>query len=747
MIRSSLVLFIVLAALTLVWAGTAPSAPGAEPVVQPTTIPGHFNLTPQPLPAIESVVAAPASDRPVYGLYLWPGEYKQLRKQIKEVGWRQIKLGGPLDDATMRMLVEDDIEILRETTDGLAFDSALKPLKTRPAFASDEAFIEAYLRLLDELLTRYGPGGSFFKENPDMPARPIHVVEVFSEPNFFYMIPDSADWAKDEAAREALYAKILPVAYETIKKKWPTVQVLGFGAGGAGAGDMRFIAHVLGLNKAAAKSMDVLSTHPYVEPVPPETDRVHFWGSYSVAKSLATIRKTLGQHEVGNLPIWYTECGWQISHADGGFFSDRPGEARVRVTPQLQAAYVCRMYALALRLGVPRVHIMFATDTDNFNGGFFLRDGTWRDSARAVQNMIRLMPMPKIVGAGHDGEDGWYAWNFLPDAKAKTPGQPVTMAFAVAGPRKVEVPWPTGSATVVDMLGATRQITASPAKDGKFSLSVEIGPCPIYLVQATPSASVVETGRELPVSATTAPATTAAASNSPAQSGEAPAAVEDAIKEAVKLPPGSGQFFKAAEAALADWVKKSPAEAFEWADKQAAADKRRHYLPLVAMRLWVRQDVPGAVGYVTKLPGNHGLGELASSWAGQDPAAATAWAVKLPREKWPVVIPAVGEAWAGRDPKAAGAWILTLPAEQGCYTYVITAHTWAWSDTAAVAAWVAKLPDCDARADAAAAVVNVWKRKSPGDTEKIKEWVKGFPMPEAKKEQILKQFEKAAEKK
>jgi len=33
------------------------------------------------------------------------------------------------------------------------------------------------------------------------------------------------------------------------------------------------------------------------------------------------------------------------------------------------------------------------------------------------------------------------------------------------------------------MLGATRKVTASPAAGGKFTLSVEIGPCPVYLVQ------------------------------------------------------------------------------------------------------------------------------------------------------------------------------------------------------------------------------------------------------------------------
>jgi len=254
-----------------------------------------------------------------------------------------------------------------------------------------------------------------------------------------------------------------------------------------------------------------------------------------------------------------------------------------------------------------------------------------------------------------------------------------------------------------------------------------------------------ETGRDPSGAATTAPATTAAASQP--QSGAAPAGVEEAIREAAKLPPGSRQLLKAFEDALAEWVKKSPAEAFEWAGKQEKVDRGRHYVPLVAMRLWVRNDVQGALAYVEKAPGNRGLGEFASCWAGQDGPAASAWAAKQPKERWPAVINAVGEAWAGHDPKATAGWILTLPPEQGCYGYYMTASMWTWSDQASAAAWVAKLPEGKPRDDAAGVVAINWRRKSPKDAEKIKEWVKGFPMAEAKREQILQQLEKLGEKK
>lgn len=307
-------------------------------------------------------------------------------------------------------------------------------------------------------------------------------VEICNEPNFQYLIPDREPRAVVERERETLYAKLLPAAHAAIKAKWPGVRVVGFSGGGASAGDLRFFANLWKLDGARlAKSCDIASTHPYVDPAPPEADAVRGWGSYSIAKSLATIRKTIGPDAP---PFWYTEVGWPVSRADGGHFPTKAGEAMV--DPRLQAAYVCRMYALALRLGVGRVHVMFATDTDNFNAGFFRRDKSWRPSAQAVQTMIRVMPFPKLAGTIHDGQDGWYAWTFR-DARSPEPAAPpVTMAFAVAGPRHVELPWAHPGATLIDMLGVARQVAAKPAGDGTWTLPVDIGPYPVYLVPPSP---------------------------------------------------------------------------------------------------------------------------------------------------------------------------------------------------------------------------------------------------------------------
>ena len=453
-------------------------AEGAMPVVQPKDIPGKFTLTPQPFPPLADIIAAAVPDRPVYGLYIWAEEYRTLREEIRKIGWKQIRVGGPWDDATMRMVVEDDVEAM------LVFGE-----KSRTNFKSDEEFLAACVRSIEKLLNRYGPGGSFFKDNPGLPVRPITALEIWNEPNFQYMIPDRQPQAEVEKEREALYAKLLPAAAKTIKTKWPEVRVVGFGAGGASAGDLRFIKNVIKKDpKLISKSFDILSTHPYVCPVPPETDAVQPWGSFSVSKSLAIIRTTLGSSAI---PVWYTELGWDVSHADGGYYktNDSP-----RTDPKLQAAYICRMYSLALRLGVGRVHVMHAFDTDNCNFGFFMHNKTWgsllpgeqswRPSSHAVRNMIKLMPFPKLARAVNDGKDDWYAWTFNPDARSKAALAPVTMVYCVSGPKKVEIDWNAPAATLVDMLGTATKINAKPEGEGKWKLPVEIGPCPVYLTAA-----------------------------------------------------------------------------------------------------------------------------------------------------------------------------------------------------------------------------------------------------------------------
>jgi hypothetical protein len=166
--------------------------------------------------------------------------------------------------------------------------------------------------------------------------------------------------------------------------------------------------------------------------------------------------------------------GWPITKEEGGTYDTNPDRD---ITQRLQAAYVCRQYAFSMRLGVERVHIMYITDADNFNGAFFNSDRTYRESAYAVKNMISLMPHPKLMGALSDGAQGYYAYQFDPNVQVDFT-VPVIMAWNVAGPKNVELSVADGNYRVYDMLGDTSTVIAAGGK-----LAVEAGPCPIYVIK------------------------------------------------------------------------------------------------------------------------------------------------------------------------------------------------------------------------------------------------------------------------
>ena len=282
-------------------------------LTQPTEVPGSWKLLEQDKPDLDKIVAAPATRRPVYGLYCWAGEYIQYHDFIRKVGFTNMRLSGPMNDACMKLYVADDVEVMATLTARVhqSFTGKQRDWRNRMDYDSDEAFIADYLKGVDLFLTRWGPGGTFFDDHPDLPQRPIRYVEIWNEPNFWYLdarkwepAANEAERLATEARREKLYAKLLPATHAHIKKEWPKVQVVGFAAGGASHADVRFIENVHANNPAVAGSYDILSTHPYMRPVPPEAHFIKPWGRYSMANSLAEIRQTMRKHQVADRPIW-----------------------------------------------------------------------------------------------------------------------------------------------------------------------------------------------------------------------------------------------------------------------------------------------------------------------------------------------------------------------------------------------------------------------------------------------------------
>lgn len=425
----------------------------------------------QPLPPIGSIVARPQADRPVYGVYAWCSEYVLAREEIKKMGVRSIRLAGPWEEAdtAMRAAAEDGVEVLYTIQGGRT--PAEHRRNNRAAFASDEEFIGRVAENVSQFVKRYGPAGSFTRETGL--KSPLRVVEIWNEPNFQYMIPDRAPRTEVEAERTALYPKLLKAAYAAAKKADPEVVVAGFAAGGADAGDQRFIKAIHEQDPGISASYDILTTHPYLQGAPPEASKIRRWGSYSIAEGLAPIRGYIGSPAK---PVWYSEIGWEIAQKHGGLYPVPDGNADGVVPPDLHAAYIVRMYLWAMRLGVERVFIMHLHDTDGYNGGLIVRKtNQWRPAAYAIKNLTEQLPNPKMVEARLEGEGGTYAYVFQSDGSDPAKGK-VIVAWNVPGPKRVEFAVEGTGATLFDMVGNRK---AAELKAGK--LQVEVGPYPLFI--------------------------------------------------------------------------------------------------------------------------------------------------------------------------------------------------------------------------------------------------------------------------
>ncbi|MDD6981066.1 MAG: hypothetical protein PUJ21_04910 [Clostridia bacterium] len=407
----------------------------------------------QPLPPLQEILKRPRAERPIYGIYSWFIDYPTYGKAIREIGFPNIRSGGPFTDEEFSMMIKDGLDI--QLTIGQALSK----------FENEDAFIQGNIDRALELLRRYGPGGAFFKEHPELPYHPIEHLEIYNEPNFQYMVPNDTD-IKEKAR---LYTRLQTAVYPAVKAEFPTVKILGFGAGGASAADVGFIDLCCKLDPAIYDTMDILSTHPYIDPISPFLWKS--WLKFSVASGLQNIKAILARGGKEDMPIWYTELGWFIRPDAGGFY-DACHDALDQVE---HAAFNVQMYALGMRLGVERIETMYIMDTDKCNAGFVNRDGSFRVAAEATKVMISLMPDPRLVGALLDGEDNQYAYVF----EAQPGGEEVTMVFHANAPATITIPWNEPTAKVTDMVGHTAEVKA---ENGHLTLSA--GPCPLYIRHA-----------------------------------------------------------------------------------------------------------------------------------------------------------------------------------------------------------------------------------------------------------------------
>jgi hypothetical protein len=149
-------------------------------------------------------------------------------------------------------------------------------------------------KLLREAVGRYGPNGSFWKENPNLPFLPIHRWEIWNEEN----IVTFAD-RPDPVA----FAKLIRISGRVLHRADPDSKVLLGGFFGrplqvppnVGSGD--FLSRFYRARNVK-RYFDGVALHPYVA-------RARAMGA-----QLDNLRRVMRVHHDAATPIYVTELGW-----------------------------------------------------------------------------------------------------------------------------------------------------------------------------------------------------------------------------------------------------------------------------------------------------------------------------------------------------------------------------------------------------------------------------------------------------
>jgi hypothetical protein len=176
---------------------------------------------------------------------------------------------------------------------------------------------------------RYGAGGSFWSEHPELPKLPVRYYQIWTEPN----IPTS--WPPRANAAE--YAGLLKATSPRIKAADPTAQIVTAGLPESGLdGTIPMRQYIAQLYQAGgAEGFDVLALNPYSETAA---------GAVSLVEQARAIMRQFGDSQAGTM---ITEVGWASSGTPYRFTTDEAGQAN-RLT-MLMSALAVRRQALDLR--------------------------------------------------------------------------------------------------------------------------------------------------------------------------------------------------------------------------------------------------------------------------------------------------------------------------------------------------------------------------------------------------------------
>jgi len=228
----------------------------------------------------------------------------------------------PTYDAVIQAAVEQRVELLPVLMRTRPKDrSPAEQVAAPPEGRAQHAEWRRRVRLLAE---RYGPRGSFWRERPRLPYRPIRMWEVWNEPN----LPQFWDYRPTNPSE---YGRLLRETREVLRSVDRGARIISGGLASRHSGGPYLGA---ALDAAGPCSVDAISIHPYA----PTVERA--MGHLAEARSVADSR---GLRDVA---LWTTEIGWRVG--EGGAGDLELGYSEVE-TPAAQARALDGFFAATTR--------------------------------------------------------------------------------------------------------------------------------------------------------------------------------------------------------------------------------------------------------------------------------------------------------------------------------------------------------------------------------------------------------------
>jgi hypothetical protein len=172
-----------------------------------------------------------------------------------------------------------------------------------------------------QAVLRYGPGGGFWAENPQLPLRPIRTWQIWNEENFKYFVarPNPTE-----------YGSLVKLSYTAIKGIDPGAQLILGGmfalpkearrkTGRPTAYSARDFLDKLYRSTPGIKGRFAgVALHPYTS---------EYW---ALTPEIEEVRAVLRAHGDGRKGLWITELGWSSDRPNGGdqFAKGPGGQAR-----------------------------------------------------------------------------------------------------------------------------------------------------------------------------------------------------------------------------------------------------------------------------------------------------------------------------------------------------------------------------------------------------------------------------------